>query len=111
MNIPRYSLKDIFGLLHEATLTLEKPITVVDGDDKKTDMVLYEYIAMAVAHELTDDMSKFAPSGSTKEEVIEAMTANGYEDVVFPVYEQFATVMRGGRKTRRQLRRRRWSKN
>ena len=35
MNIPRYSLKDIFGLLHEATLTLEKPITVVDGDDKK----------------------------------------------------------------------------
>lgn len=63
-------------------------------------MALYEYIAMAVAHELTDDMSKFAYSGSTKEEVI-----------AFPVYEQFATVMHGGRKTRRQSRHRRWSKN
>ena len=92
-------------------MTLEKPITVVDGDEKKTDMALYEYIAMAVAYELTDTMSKFAPSGSTKEEVIEAMTANGYEKIAFPVYEQFGVIMHGGRKTRRQSRRRRGSKN
>jgi hypothetical protein len=110
MDTPRYSLKDIFGLLQEATLTLQKPITVVE-DDKKTEMTLAEYVAMAVAHELTDDMSKFAPSGSTKEEVIEAMKANGYEDIAFPVYEQFGVIMRGGLKPRRQSRRRRGSKN
>ena len=111
MDTPRYSLKDIFGLLRDATSTLNKTITVVDGDNIKTDMELYEYIAMAFAHELTDDMSKFAPSGSTKEEVIDAMKASGYEDIAFPVYEHFGTVMRGGRKSRKQSRRRRGSKN
>lgn len=103
MDIPRYSLKDIFGLLHEATLTLTNPITVVE-DDNKTTMTLHDYIAMSVAHELTDDMSKFAPSGSTKTEVINTMMATGYEEVAFPVYTNFGTIMSGGnrRKTRKQ---------
>jgi len=107
MDTPRYSLKDIFGLLREATFTLTNPITVLE-DDNKTEMTIAEYVAMAVAHELTDDMSKFAPSGSTKEEVIEAMTANGYEEIAFPVYTQFGIVMSGGnrRKTRKQRTRR-----
>jgi hypothetical protein len=49
-------------------------------------MSIAEYVAMAVAHELTDNMSKFSLSGSTKDEVIAAMKSSGYEEVVFPIY-------------------------
>jgi hypothetical protein len=108
MDAPKYSLKDIFGLLREATLTLTNPITVLE-DDNKTTMTIAEYVAMSVAHELTDDMSKFAPSGSTKDEVITAMKATGYEEVAFPVYTQFGIIMSGSkqRRSRKQRNRRR----
>ncbi len=78
-------------------------------DNNKTEMSIAEYVAMAVAHELTDNMSKFSPSGSTKDEVIAVMKSSGYEEVAFPIYTQFGTNMSDGkkRKTRDQTSRRR----
>ena len=63
MDTPRYSLNDIFGLLREATLILDKPVIVISeteaGVETETPMLLSEYIAMSVAHELTNESSNF----------------------------------------------------
>ncbi len=109
MNTPRYSLRDIFGFLHEATALLEaKTVTVVDDDNVKTEMTLRDFVGMAMAHELTSETSKMAGGDmATKEEVTEAMKANHYDDVAFPVYEYFGLIMSGGRKARNTRKHRR----
>jgi hypothetical protein len=92
MDEKRYSLNDIFGLLREATLILSKPVAVVSDTTKEpTKMLLSEYIAMAVAHELTSDTSRMASEETTasKEDVVAALTANHYDEVVHPNYEHF----------------------
>ena len=104
MDEKRYSLNHIFGLLREATLILNKPVAVVSDTTKEpTKMLLSEYIAMAVAHELTNETSRMASEETTasKEDVVAALTANHYDEVVHPNYEHFGiswTVSTGGRK-------------
>jgi len=106
MDTPRYSLNDIFGLLREATLILDKRVTVIaeteTGAETETPMMLSEFIAMSVARELTDISSRMASetTTATKEDVIEAMKANYYEPVAYPVYEGFGVRMSGGSKSR-----------
>jgi len=105
MDTPRYSLNDIFGLLREATLILDKRVTVIaeteTGAETETPMMLSEFIAMSVARELTDISSRMASetTTATKEDVIEAMKANYYEPVAYPVYEGFGIRMSGGSRT------------
>jgi hypothetical protein len=105
MDTPRYSLNDIFGLLREATLILDKRVTVIaeteTGAETETPMMLSEFIAMSVARELTDISSRMASetTTATKEDVIEAMKANYYEPVAYPVYEGFGVRMSGGSRT------------
>jgi hypothetical protein len=109
----KYSLNDIFGLLREATLILDRPITVIteeeDGEQKKTGMLLSEFVAMSLAHELVDESSRMASESTTasKKDVISAMKANYYEEVAFPNYEHFGVILGGGgRKTRKTAKRR-----
>jgi len=114
MDEKRYSLNDIFGILHECTALLgEKQVTVVSEDDNggnkmRTDMSLSDYIAMSVAHELTWDLSRMACEGFTakKSDVEAAMTANYFDKVAFPNYEHAGLIMHGGsrRKTRKSRR-------
>jgi hypothetical protein len=115
MDEKRYSLNDIFGLLREATLILSKPVAVVsETPAQPTKMLLSEYIAMAVAHELISDTSRMASEETTasKEDVVAALMANHYDEVAHPNYEHFGiswTVSGGGsssrkRKTRRSRR-------
>jgi len=105
MDTPRYSLNDIFGFIREATLILDKQVTVVSetetGIQSETPMILSEFIAMSVAHELTDTSSRMASETSTasKEDVIAALKANYYEPVAYPTYEHFGIRMRGGSRT------------
>lgn len=105
MDTPRYSLNDIFGLLREATLILDKPVIVISeteaGVETETPMLLSEYIAMSVAHELTNESSRMASDTTTasKTDVISAMKANYYEEVAYPKYETFGIRMRGGSRT------------
>ena len=92
MDEKRYSLNDIFGLLREATLILDKPVAVVsETPAQPTKMLLSEYIAMAVAHELTSDTSRMASEETTasKDDVVAALMANHYDEVTHPNYEHF----------------------
>lgn len=108
----RYSLDDIFSILREATsIFSHKSLTIVsedeEGVEERTDMSLTEAIAMMVAHEMTWDMSRLSSETTlaTKEEVIEALKKNDYDEVAYPVYEHFGISMRGGRRTSRRNRR------
>lgn len=112
MDEKRYSLNDIFGLLREATNILSKPVAVVSDTTKEpTKMLLSEYIAMAVAHELTSETSRMASEETTasKEDVVAALTANHYDEVVHPNYEHFGISWTGtggsGRRKKRKTRR------
>jgi hypothetical protein len=114
MDVKRYSLNEIFGFLREATLILDRPVTVISEDDDgiqmRTPMIMSEFIAMSVAHQLTSDASRMASEETTasKADVIAAMTVNYYDEVAYPNYEGFgisyghaAGSMRSRRKTRR----------
>jgi hypothetical protein len=103
----RYSLKDIFSVLREATSVLAgKTVTISSEDDEgnrsETDMTLTEAIAMMVGHEMTWDNSPMA----TKEEVTQALKENYYDEITYPVYEHFGIRLHGGarRKTRKHRR-------
>jgi len=114
MDTKRYSLNDIFGLLHESTQLLgQKQVTVVSEDNggiykTRTDMSLSDYIAMSVAKELISDDSRMAAEDFTasKADVEAAMAANYFEKVAFPNYEHPGLIMHGGgrRKTRKSRR-------
>lgn len=107
MDEKRYSLNDIFALLNEATSVLQNSVQIVSEDEEgnrvRTDMKLNEAVAMMVGHELTWDMSRLSSDTTmaTKEEVIEAMKLNNYDEIAFPVYEHFGIRMKGGRRTRK----------
>ena len=102
MDVKKYSLYDIFGFLHEATQILNTPVKVDYEDDegtKQEDMILSEYVAMAIAEELISDTSPMASdrTTSTKHDVIAAMKAHGYDEVAFPQYgKYFGIIMNGG---------------
>ena len=98
MDIKKYSLSDIFGFLRESTLLLSKSVVVPyekDGKQESQVMLLSEYIAMAMAHELISDNSRMASESttSTKDDVITAMKENYYDKVAFPNYEYFGIRM------------------
>jgi hypothetical protein len=106
----RYSLNDIFSILREATNVLSgKTVTISseddDGDRSENDMTLTEAIAMMVAHEMTWEHSRLSSETTmaTKEDVVEALKDNYYEEVTYPVYEHFGVRFHGGgkRKTRK----------
>ena len=108
MDDKKYSLNDIFGYLREATMILDKPVTVSSENASgniKTPMLLSEFIAMSLANELTSDTSRMASEESIakKTDVISAMVANHYDTVAFPKYEHFGIIMSGGK--RRTIRR------
>jgi len=102
MDVKRYSLNDIFGYLREATNILSKDVTISSendsGQEKQTDMLLSEYIAMSLASELISTTSRMASEDSIakKDDVIAAMKANYYEEVAFPNYEGVGLLLRGG---------------
>jgi hypothetical protein len=110
----RYSLNDIFSILHESLPLLDRTVTVVAEDDSgketRTDMLMSEFVAMSIGHEMTSPMSRLTTAdGKTmaaKEEVIEAMKDNYFDEVAYPVYENFGIIQarRGGRRTRRNRR-------
>uniref|UniRef100_A0A6C0DRG2 Uncharacterized protein n=1 Tax=viral metagenome TaxID=1070528 RepID=A0A6C0DRG2_9ZZZZ len=93
MDAKRYSLNEIFGFLREATLILDRPVTVIsedtEGNEVRTPMIMSEFIAMSVAKELTSTNSRMASEETTasKADVIAAMTANYYDEVAYPNYE------------------------
>jgi hypothetical protein len=100
MDEPRYSVNDIFSLLREATQVLSKPVTIhsetEEGEQSKARMMLSEAIAMMVANEMTWEFSRLSSGDktmATKEEVVEAMKSNYYDEVAFPVYENFGISM------------------
>ena len=114
MEEKRYSLDDIFSILKEATsAVLVRGVTIVaedeEGKEERTDMTMAEAVAMMVGHEMTWDMSRLTDASgktmATKEEVMAAMKNNGYDEVVYPVYEYYGISMRGGRRSRRNRRR------
>jgi hypothetical protein len=109
MDTKQFSLNDIFALLHESLQLLgSKQVTVISGVDSdiKTDMSLYEYVAMSVATELTSESSRLASESAlaSKADVIEAMKANYWDEVAYPNYPYAGLIMSGGnkRKTRRR---------
>lgn len=102
MDEKRYSLNDIFGYLREATNILSKDVTISyendSGQEKHTDMLLSEYIAMSLASEMISTTSRMASEDSIakKDDVIAAMKANYYEEVAFPNYIGVGLLLRGG---------------
>ena len=109
----RYSLKDIFSVLREATNVLSsKTVTISseddDGNRSETDMTLTEAIAMMVGHEMIWDNSRMSSDTTmaTKEEVTQALKETYYEEVTYPVYEHFGIrlhgVSRGGKRKSRK---------
>jgi len=112
MDETRYSLNDIFGFLREATLLLDKSVLVVSEDKgvrKNTEMLLSEFIAMSLASEFVSETSRMASDLTTakKADVIEALKANYYGEVTYPVYEHFGIRIGGGKKSTRKTARRR----
>jgi len=114
MDVKRYSLNEIFGLLREATQILDRPVTVIsednEGNQTRTPMIMSEFIAMSVAHELTSTDSRMASDTTTvsKADAIAAMTANHYDAVAYPNYEHFGIsyTQAGGRnRSKRKTRR------
>uniref|UniRef100_A0A6C0KZ53 Uncharacterized protein n=1 Tax=viral metagenome TaxID=1070528 RepID=A0A6C0KZ53_9ZZZZ len=111
----RYSLNDIFSILHECTQILNNPVTVVaedeSGKQNYTNMTMSEFIAMSVGHEMTWDMSRLTTGDGTtmakKDEVMEAMKENYFDEVAYPVYENFGLIQprRGGKRKTRRLHR------
>ena len=111
----RYSLNDIFAILHECTQILTNPVTVVSedesGEESRTDMTMSEFIAMSVGHEMTWPMSRLTTADGTtmakKDEVMEAMKENYFDEVAYPVYENFGIIQqrRGGKRKTRRLHR------
>ena len=105
MDEKKYSLNDIFALLHEAIPLLgSKQVTVVSGEesDVKTDMSLAEYVAMSVANELTSINSRLASDEpmAKKEDVEAAMKQNYWDEVAYPNYEFAGLIMSGGSQKR-----------
>lgn len=101
MDEKRYSLRDIFAILNESFLIFHNKNVIVvsendDGDEIKTDMSLSEFIAMSIAHELVDNYSRLACEEFTAkmENVIEAMSEAGFDEVAHPVYKCFGVIMR-----------------
>lgn len=111
----RYSLNDIFAILHECTQLLNNPITVVSEDESgtrvNTDMLMSEFIAMSVGNEMICPDSRLTTADGTtmakKEEVIEAMKENYFDEVAYPVYEHFGLIQqrRGGKRKTQRARR------
>jgi len=114
MDEKRYSLNDIFAILHETTPIFgDRMVTVISEDESgtqsRTPMSLSDYMAMTVAHELIDESSRLACEGftATKPDVEAALTANYFEPVAFPNYEHYGIsfgVAGGRRKTRKNRR-------
>ena len=111
MDEKRYSLNDIFGLLHESTLLLgSKTVKISSGNSTITNTVmsLAEYVAMSVASELTSPTSRMAAETpmATKEEVEEAMVNNHWLEISYPRYDHVGLTLGGAknRKTRRTRR-------
>lgn len=110
MEDKKYSLNDMFGFLREATLVLDRPVTVSSENtgekEKQTKMLLSEFIAMSLANELVSEESRMASSETTasRSDVITALAANHYEEVVYPNYTHFGITMSGGRKRRTRRR-------
>ena len=110
MEEKKYSLNDMFGFLREATLVLDRTVTVSSENAaekrKTTKMLLSEFIAMSLANELISEESRMASSETTasKADVIAALAANHYEEVVYPNYSHFGISIGGGSKrhTRRR---------
>lgn len=100
INEKNYSLKDIFEFLRDATLSLpKKKLFLVtedkDGKDIEIEMNLPDYIAMSVGHQIHTTTN----SDKIKGEVIDAMTAVGYDDPdAHPNYESFRIRMNGGKR-------------
>jgi hypothetical protein len=100
INEKNYSLKDIFQILRDATSSLyEKKLFLVtedkDGNDIEIEMNLPDYIAMSVGHQIHTTTN----SDKIKGEVIDAMTAVGYDDPdAHPNYESFGIRMNGGKR-------------
>jgi hypothetical protein len=115
MDEKRYSLNDIFAILHETTALLfgDRMVTVISEDETETQirtpMSLSEYMAMTVAHELISDSSRLACEDFTasKTDVEAALTANYFEPVAFPNYEHYGIAFgsSGGRRKTRKNRR------
>jgi len=116
MDIKKYSLYDIFGFLREATLEFQNPVQVDYEESRisrQDDMRLYEYIAMTLAHEFVSDTSSMASdiTTSTKEDVISAMKAHGYDEVAFPNYGNYYGIIMNGGNRNRSYKRNRTKKN
>ena len=108
MDEKKYSLNDIFALLNESTQVLFKNVTVIhenkDETEERQEMMLSEFVAMTVAHELIWSQSRLA-FDEDKDLVIAAMAKNHYQEVAYPNYEHYGIILRGGsRKTRRRSR-------
>jgi hypothetical protein len=104
MDDKKYSLNDIFALLHEAIPLLgSKQVTVVSGEesDIKTPMSLAEYVAMSVAHELTSEYSRLASDEpmAKKADVEAAMKQNYWDEVAYPNYTYAELIMSGGKRS------------
>lgn len=114
MDEKRYSLNDIFAILHETTAIFgDRMVTVISEDETekqvRTPMSLSEYMAMTVAHELIDESSRLACEDftATKTDVEAALTANYFESVAFPNYTHYGIAFGssgGKRKTRKNRR-------
>lgn len=113
MDAKRYSLNEIFGILSESTMILDRSITLVAEDDagKETRVVmpLHQFIGMSVARELTSGNSRVLSEDDTasKADVVAAMDASYYTEEAHPNYEHFGISwgVGGKRKTRRNTRR------
>jgi len=96
----KYSLKDIFAILRDATINLHNKHVVLvtedkDGKDIEIKMELPDYIAMSVGYQIhtttNSDVDK------AKDDVITAMAAAGYDEVAYPNHESFGNRMSRGR--------------
>jgi hypothetical protein len=111
MDEKRYSLNDIFGLLHESTVLLgAKTVKISSGNSTitSTTMSLAEYVAMSVASELTSPTSRMAAEEpmATTETVEAAMANNHWSEISYPRYNHVGLTLGGAkkRKTRRTRR-------
>lgn len=97
MDAKEYSLKDIFAILRDATIDLQRKTVFLvtedkDGKDVEIKMELPDYIAMSVGYQIHTTTN----SDDAKDDVIAAMASAGYEEISYPNYESFGNRMSRG---------------
>jgi hypothetical protein len=97
MDAKEYSLKDIFAILRDATIDLQRKTVFLvtedkDGKDVEIKMELPDYIAMSVGYQIHTTTN----SDDAKDDVIAAMDSAGYEEIAYPNYESFGNRMSKG---------------